>query len=370
VPYAIHAQYSLPWRSIPALVVPGMWDGLPVNPYVGVVAVGLALVALVRCWRSREVQLAGVVALLGLLLALGTHTPIYRGLYALIPLVEKARSPAMAIVLAHLGIAALAALGLEAWKMKPRRSQCAAVFILFLTEAVTAAPHLGRLDRPGGYVKAMEGQADIAAFLRQQPAWFRVSVDEAAVPYNFGDWWGIEEFGGYVVSLPRNVFRKVGSDEARKLFGIRYHVAREPAGPGQVPVFESRSGLKVYRDPAIGPPLWSTCSPTDRFHVVQREPDRFVVDAEMGCAGLMVTGDPRLSGWRATVDGRRAVIQEYAGVVRAIAVPAGRHHIEFRHRPVWLYWGAACTALGLLIAASASLAHPRLQRRKAQFCYH
>jgi hypothetical protein len=33
----------------------------------------------------------------------------------------------------------------------------------------------------------MEVQADIAAFLKQQPGWFRVSVDEAAVPYNFGD---------------------------------------------------------------------------------------------------------------------------------------------------------------------------------------
>jgi hypothetical protein len=237
--------------------------------------------------------------------------------------------------------------------MKARRIQCAAVFILFLAEAVGAAPRLALLDRPGGYLKAMEAQADIAAFLRQQPEWFRVSVDEAAVPYNFGDWWGIEEFGGYVVSLPRNVFRKVGSDEARKLFGIRYHVAREPARPGQVRVFDSRSGLKVYRDPEIAQPLWSSCGAADQFHIVVREPDRFAVEADMSCAGLMVSGDPRLSGWRASVDGNRGVIQEYAGVVRAVAVPAGRHRIEFRYRPVSLYWGAACTGLGLLVAAWA-----------------
>jgi hypothetical protein len=353
VPYAIHAQYSLPWNSIPGLVVPRMWNGLRVNPYIGVVAAGLALVALTKRWRSREVQLAAVVAFVGLLLAVGTHTPVYRALYAVVPLVEKARSPAMAIVLAHLGIAALAALGLETWKMKSRRTQCGAVFILFLAEAVAAAPRLGRLDRPGGYLKTMESQADIAAFLKQQPEWFRVSVDEASVPYNFGDWWGIEQFGGYVVSLPRKVFPKVGSEEARKLFGIQYHLAREPARPDQVPVFESRSGLKIYRDSAVAQPLWSTCGTADRFHIVSREPDRFAVDVDMSCAGLMVTGDPRLSGWRASVDGIRSAIQEYASVVRAVAVPAGRHRVEFRYRPVSLYLGAGCTALGLAIAACA-----------------
>jgi hypothetical protein len=363
VPYAIHAHYSLPLRSIPGLVVPRMWEGLSVNPYVGVVAVALALAGVVRRWRSLQVRFAAVVAFMGLVLALGTHTPLYRALYTVVPLIEKARSPAMAIVLAHLGVAALASLGLDAWQIKARRIQWVAAFTVFLVEAVVAAPHLGRLDRPGGYVSAMDAQANIAAFLKRQPGWFRISVDEAAVPYNFGDWWGIEEFGGYVVSLPQKVSHVVGSEEAPRLFGIQYHIGRRPARPGQMPVFESRNGLRVYRDSAIAQPLWSTCGLADGLRVVLREPDRFVVDADILCSGLMVTGDPRFSGWGAWVDGSPTAIQEYANVVRAVAVPAGRHRVEFRYRPVSVYWGGGLTALGFLIAAWAIVStRPRVQR--------
>jgi len=116
-------------------------------------------------------------------------------------------------------------------------------------------------------------------------------------------------------------------------------------------VFESRRGLKVYRYAGIEQPVWSTCASADPFRIVLREPNRFIVDADMSCTGLMITGEPRLSGWRAWLDGRRAAIQEYRGVLRAVAVPAGRHTVEFRYRPATTYWGAAISIIGILVAA-------------------
>jgi hypothetical protein len=326
-----------------------MWSGLPVNPYTGFVVIILAVVALLRR-RTHEVKLLAAIVVGGLILALGSHTPLYRAIYA-VPFVEKARSPAMAIVLAQLGMAALAALGLgkSLWIQ-------GAVFALFLAEAVNGAPHLGRLDG----LPRMREHEDIAAFLKAQPGWFRVEVDENAIPYNFGDWFGIEHFGGYVASMPEKTFHLVGHDSARRLFGVQYRIGRQPAIPEQVPVFESRSGLKVFRDSRITEPLRSACGEAD---VVLRTSNRFVVDAQMRCDGLVVTGDPVAPGWRAWSDGKSVPIRESEGVLRAVAVPAGRHRIEFRYRPGSVYWGTALSLMGLLLTGLVSFLEQRFQPR-------
>ena len=419
VPFSVHAEYSLQGRSIPGMVIPGI--SLHANPFVGIVAMALALAAVGLGWRQRNVRLFAAVALGGLLLALGKDFPLYRLIYATVPMVEKARFPAMAVVLAQVGIAALAALGLEAWirgvrskvavrgllvfsgavlaiyaglavlRREPFNYGAAAVavvalalaavlsmfdrvparvpgrvrmagplvFVLFLIEAVTAAPRLARFDRRDSYAHMVESQQDIAEFLKREPGWFRFEVDDVEIPYNFGVFHGLEQFGGGVSSMLARVHRILGHEETPRLFGMRYRVARAPK-PGEVPVFQSRSGLKVYRDPRIGQPLWTVhpapCGAADhlradRLQVVTRLPEVFAIEADMACAGQVVTGDPGFPGWRAWVDGRRVRILEAEGVVRGVAVDAGRHRIEFRFRPGSVYWGAALCALGIMLTA-------------------
>ena len=78
-------------------------------------------------------------------------------------MVEKAREPAMAIVLCQVGIAALAALGASMWK----RAWVAPLALgIFLAEAVYDAPRLARFDRRDSYAALIAGQADIATFLK------------------------------------------------------------------------------------------------------------------------------------------------------------------------------------------------------------
>ena len=164
-------------------------------------------------------------------------------------------------------------------------------------------------------------------------------------------------------SLPVRTHRMLGNAETPRLFGIRYRVARQPSDPAQQEVFRSRSGLKVYRDPRIAQPLWTwrdvPCAAPDRLRVVSRLPEVFVVEAELGCPGLVVAGDSYYPGWRARVDGERRPVQElYA--VRAVRVGAGRHTVEFRYRPASVYWGFGLTLLGFSIAAFFRL-RPRTQ---------
>ena len=411
IPYSVHAEYSLRWRSIPGMVVPGLQ--LHVNPFVGIVAVTLALAALVLRPRTREVRLLAVVALGGLLLALGRDTPVQGIAYKLIPLVEKARYPAMAVAICQVAIAALAALGLESWRAGGRskallwwlaifaaavaatyrthkfpldehalwiaavaivlavvlyrwRGAPAAVLALFLVEALNNPPPLQRRDIPGSFLKQMNDQADIAEYLKRQPGWFRVQVDSDVVPYNFGDWFGIEHFGGFVSAMPVKVQRLVGSQEALRLFGIRYYIARTPGDPAQVEVFQSRSGLKVFENPRIGEPLWAVheqpCGGTDRLRMTSREPGSFVIDADLACGGMVVEGDPYFLGWRAWVDCKRVRIKEWEELLRAVPAEAGRHRIEFRYVPGSVYWGAGLSALGLVLAGLASA----WERRRAR----
>ena len=368
VPYEVHAQYSLGWPSVSGIVLPGI--SLHANPHVGFVAVALALAALWYRRREPLVRWFAFVALGGLLLALGKDFPPYWLIYRFVPMVEKAREPAMAIVLCQVGIAVLAALGLLAGRhcAVPRGDSAEAsdfskvwrrwagilALGLFLGEAVYDAPRLARFDRPGSYTAMIQGQADIAEFLKAQPGWFRVDFDENDVPYNFGDLYGIEQFGGAGSSLPVRIHRLLGNAETPRLFGIRYRVARQPSDPAQVEVFRSRSGLKVYRDPRIGEPLWTwrdrPCGAPDRLRVVSRTPEVFVVEAELACPALVVAGDSYYPGWRARVDGERRPVQEL-DAVRAVRADAGRHVIEFRYRPASVYRGLGLTLLGFSIVA-------------------
>jgi hypothetical protein len=146
----------------------------------------------------------------------------------------------------------------------------------------------------------------------------------------------------------------LGNAETPRVFGIRYRVARRPSDPALEEVFRSRSGLAVYRDPRIAEPLRSwreaPCATPDQFRVVSRAPERFVIEADMACPGLVVAGDSYYPGWRAWVDGVRRPIQELEAV-RAVRSGAGRHVIEFRYRPAAVYWGFGLTMLGFALAA-------------------
>src|ERR1035437_4028421 len=213
VPYGVHAQYSLGWPSVGGIVLPGI--SLHANPHVGFVAVVLALAALWYRRRQPLLRWFGFVALGGLLLALGKDFPLYWLIYRFVPMVEKAREPAMAIVLCQVGIAVLAALGVSVLRQAPRRGWVGLLALgLFLGEAVYDGPRPAGFDRPGSYTAMIQGQSDIAVFLKAQPGWFRVDFDDSDVPYNFGDLYGIEQFGGAGSSMPVRTHRLLGRAES------------------------------------------------------------------------------------------------------------------------------------------------------------
>ena len=111
VPYWVHRNYALGVLSLFAIIFPG-WNR-NADPFIGVVAFSLVLLALALCWNQRWVKLFSAIAIGGILFALGPNSVFQGFLYGLVPMVDKARVPSMAVIVFNIGAAVLVAFGVD-----------------------------------------------------------------------------------------------------------------------------------------------------------------------------------------------------------------------------------------------------------------
>ncbi|HWQ52438.1 MAG TPA: hypothetical protein VN442_02060 [Bryobacteraceae bacterium] len=448
VPYTVHANFGLYPFSILGIVIPGFFRHA--DPFIGLVLAGFAFIALAAAWRERNVRLFAAVAIGGLIYSLSWHGLFQGIVYALVPVVDKARNASMAVFIFHLGIVVLAAYGLDAYLNEERwtarlvkglaifggfifaallfasvsvaqrpmdydrvalagfialllagalhgwkhghitgRTALVLVTMLMLMEAGAAGSSFAwaHRDKPDSLLKKLSQHDDIAAFLKQQPGPVRAEVDANEIPYNFGDWHAIDTVGGYLASLTINIHQVQPHLNARLLMGTNYYVGKTPTRPGQIDLFAGGGGLHVFSNPGAFPRAWSvhqatsvpgwdevglrldrdspealrqatfligetpalgTCAAPDNVRLLTRAPNRLVIEADMGCRGMVVAGDLAFPGWYASVDGKPARLWDAYGFLRGVVVEGGRHRIEMRYRPRSVVWGATLTALGLL----------------------
>lgn len=470
-PYFIHAQNSLkPVQLLSVfLPVPSLW-----NPFIGIVALAFAGLGAMLAWGERHVRWLAAVALGGLLYSLGPNGLLHGVFYAIVPMVEKARSPAAAIILFALGIAPLTAIGVDRLMTSGRgpalnspvlnsdvprlaarviagfgailglasigffaagvnpaisdtRMMTSAVCAV-AAAALIAASRRGGLSRGGcaaaavfvvlfelsnvtNYYLAERGQGktplldnlkkhgDIAHFLSTRGDFGRIEYQETDIPYNFGDWFGLETFQSYTASVTSNIWQHdVFKLRVRDILGIRYAIAKQPTLPSQHVVFTGASGLSVYENPEAYPRVWAVheslrlSNPSDagarllsaafdaRKTVFFTEPsapqlapcgndsgslpgddvrltlhgtNRVAISATLICPGMVILTDTFYPGWRAKLDGNTVAIVEADGVFRGVAVPAGRHVIEMQYRPASVIGGGLLSLLAALTAAAA-----------------
>ena len=460
VSYHVHELYSLFPISLLGTLVPGLFRTF--SPFVGVVGLTMAMLGLVAGWRKdgRVRWLLGL-GLLGLLISLGPHSMLHGVMYAWAPLVDKARSPGMAMALFGFAVAALAAVGVDRLRMSERwipvcrrglltiagligavffvtalvrgkesftdeRAMVTAFVALLLAGLFTwhrggelranhfAACVLGLsllelgnssgFDLPntnhplsGRIFAQTQGHDDVAEYLRRLTGPIRVEVDGQAVGYNFGDWHGISQYGGYLASLTSNlVAMDRASEAAREIFALTHFVGKAPRIASDVLVFQGKAGVNVYRreghhprvwtvhtilpvaardlpaavdrmsstqihqavtlaDPALAIPFPGPNCGEDRARIRNYEPSRVVVAARLGCRGVLVLGDTHFPGWLVSVDGKPAQLLAAYGVVRGVVVPAGEHEIAFEYRPRSVQLGAAMTLAGLLLVLAVTI---------------
>jgi hypothetical protein len=113
VPYYVHEKYSMAPVSFLGIVFPGMHESI--DPFIGIVALALAALAVAACWKDCRVRVFFAVGVGAMVYALGQLSVFQGVLYAIVPSLDKARSPASATVLFGFAGAVLAAFGFDRW---------------------------------------------------------------------------------------------------------------------------------------------------------------------------------------------------------------------------------------------------------------
>jgi hypothetical protein len=272
------------------------------------------------------------------------------------------------------------------------RAAAAAAIALVLFELGNVTDYnLATADRATHpYLYKLAEHYDLAAFVRGS----RIVYDATAIPYNIGDWYGIEALNTYAASVPRDLWQhQVFSPRVQDVMGVHYYLGLTPPRADLHEVFQGRSGVKVFENEKSFPPVWSvhrasnvpdskqagamladpqfdarqqvfligenppqlsSCAEDDVW-MPRHEPNYLVIKASMSCRGMVILTDTWFPGWRATVDGRAAPIEKAYGAFRGVVVDGGDHTIEMRYRPSSVFIGAALTALAALIALWARI---------------
>ena len=447
VPYSVHQEYALKPVSVLGVFIPGV--EYKNSPYIGIVAFGLALMGVILGWREKQARWLAALCVAGILLSLGANSIFHGVLYALVPMVDKARVPAAFTLVFAAGVAPLAAYGVDllprpeniSWlrrfrwwlagfalviaaisvalfeaKITPADDRLmipaiAAILaagllvipsravgigliglVLFELANVTGAQFPSRSDpAQNPYLKRLSEHSDLVDFIRNRGVAARIEYDDNEIPYNIGDWYGIEVFNAYTASSPSNIWDMgVFSPRSRDFFGVNYYLGKNPQRPDSQELFAGRSGVKVFLNPNAYPRVWSVhravslpdrkavdarfedagfnlrqtvllagkspelggCgSGGDEVQMPLHAPNYVRITATLACRGMVILTDTWYPGWRATVDGHAAEIYEAYGGVRGVVAEAGPHVIEMRYRP----WSVAIGALMTLAAAGIAL---------------
>ena len=127
-------------------------------------------------------------------------------------------------------------------------------------------------------------------------------------------------------------------------------------------VAELRTLAEPSFDPAreivlpSGPAAPAAAAFSGHSRILELRPDRVRLEAELSAPGFVVLVDTYDPGWRATVDGSPAEVLRADVALRAVAVPAGRHVVEYLYRPRSITVGLAVSGLALLAAVALAAA--------------
>jgi hypothetical protein len=94
---------------------------------------------------------------------------------------------------------------------------------------------------------------------------------------------------------------------------------------------------------------------SDQATITEYSPERVRLQIEAAAPGMLVLSDVIDQAWHARVDDAPAEIYVADGALRAVAVPLGKHTVEFQYASAALPVGAAITGLTLVMLVCAAV---------------
>jgi hypothetical protein len=396
----IHALPAALYNSTVTIADGGLYIG-----YAALICVAIG--AALHTGRIRFFWLG--VMILGIGLALGVSTPLL-GLAYVFPLVDKIREPVRYLLLAHVSLAVMVGFGLDYLTRIGRVAFAVGLLVVASLELGLAWSSI--LPLRVGYNATTNREVQqyfsspeadgVARFLADQPGLFRIDLTDSPLPRNYGELLRIPTVGGYRATSPLRIqrFREtlgwLPPDPGPDILGTRFLVSSQPL-PGVNQVGQAGS-VKIYENPRALAPAWlvsdarlasddagaldAIAAPgfdAARVAVVTGNslpslgpaaggsaaiteylPSTVRITTQSSGAALLVTSQPEFPGWVATIDGRSTDILNLDYAFIGVAVPEGRHNVEFDYRPLSVYAGGAITLVTLLTICALVTAGKRL----------
>lgn len=341
-PYELLVAESLPPRQLLSLFFPFLFGAPPsamfptpywgAGPwfnervgYVGVTTLGLAVIGLLGTRRTPAVRFWAVVAIVGLVLALGGATPLYK-LWAQLPILKALRAPARHLLEVDLALAMLAGYGAQqlAGRLVARRQALWAW-------AATGLPVIGvvlGVGVAGAAIAArmqpfMPAEVNLSAALRlQQPAiWLPLVL------------WGLL---GLFLAVPQR--------------GLAWRSALALLVAADLWLFAQHQGwrqLSTVPPPGLGQNLLARMSPERHLSLYQSPYpyyDTAMVKRVRPAGYAALFGQRSVSGYDAFIKAPYADIMghmTHGGAVSDPAIWSHRHHALDVYGVRWLHVEAA-----------------------------
>lgn len=119
--------------------------------------------------------------------------------------------------------------------------------------------------------------------------------------------------------------------------------------------FDPRTKVFLEQQPSV---LSTKGDVAATARIQEYTPLRVVVNVQCEQPGMLVLADTWYPGWKVRVDGAPSPLYRADWVLRAVAVPAGEHRVEFYYAPLSFWSGAALSLLtvaGVLVFGVASV---------------
>lgn len=374
---------------------PFPWEGML---FPGLAVLLLAALALARRWRQAWPLLLGIALVAAL--AMGNASPLYLAAARVLPDFDRFRGLARIWFLALVGFALLAGLGTAALLTFVRSRGSARVelrcglAVVLLVAASLLVTDWGT-DHPNDVAVStapsalavtaarLAGSGRIYGLQRNIP-----QVDAVELGARLADGWDpllLENYaaymqrasgysyGGYQLTIPA-----VNLDDPRQrppvqahldarllgLMDVRIVLSRTPLGAAGLEPAGQVGGTWIYRNTLdAGPGYLVRPGPggrlptLDQLHPVDAgvraetpAPERSSFSFTAPTAGYFVVATPSFPGWVATLDGHAVPVQTIAGVLPAVRVGPGTHHLSYTYAPRSVPLGAALSLVGLLAA--------------------
>jgi hypothetical protein len=201
----------------------------------------------------------------------------------------------------------------------------------------------------------------------------RIVADYNSLLTDLGDLYGVDVLQSFVSSVPENVLRlEFQTPRTQQLLGVTSVAGAMPRAWIVHHVIAAKDVEELrhsIEDPSLDfattavsldalSPL-EECRETGTASFTRPDSDTVLVNADLGCRGLLIVSEAFYPGWKAFVDGQPQRIYEVFGALRGVTLESGSHRVEMRYRPPVVAMGAA---LGFAAIAVAILLIIRARR--------